>query len=128
MDVSCQCGNITFKTPLSAPLSLNICHCLECRKQSASAFGTSATFPKFDFPPGLSCFSRPARAGKAMKCYFCPRCGSRLVHAVDGEQTVRIKGGCIDGLDWTKAIHIWCKRAVVPIPEGVERWEEDPDD
>jgi len=38
-----------------------------------------------------------------------------------------VKGGCIEGLDWSKAKHIWCKRAMVPIPEGVERAEEEPE-
>lgn len=26
------------------------------------------------------------------------------------------------------AVHIWCKRAIVPIPEGAERWEGEPDE
>jgi len=37
-----------------------------------------------------------------------------------------VKGGCIEGLDWGQAKHIWCKRAMVPIPEGVETSEEGP--
>jgi hypothetical protein len=36
---------------------------------------------------------------------------------------VSVKGGCIDGLDWAKAIHIWTKSAMVPIPEGSESYE-----
>lgn len=39
-----------------------------------------------------------------------------------------MKGGCIEGLDWKSAKHIWCKRAMVPIPEGVETSEEEPSD
>lgn len=35
-----------------------------------------------------------------------------------------VKGGCIEGLDWTKAIHIWAKNAMVPIPEGSETHSE----
>lgn len=38
-----------------------------------------------------------------------------------------VKGGCIDGLDWKKAIHLWTKSAMVPIPEGSESFEEEPD-
>jgi hypothetical protein len=33
---------------------------------------------------------------------------------------VSVKGGCIDGLDWKNAVHIWTKSAMVPIPEGSE--------
>jgi len=39
-----------------------------------------------------------------------------------------VKGGCIEGLDWSNVKHIWCKRAMVPIPEGVERSEEEPEE
>ncbi len=35
-----------------------------------------------------------------------------------------IKGGCITGLDWSKAIHIWTKSAIMPIPEGSESHPE----
>lgn len=40
-----------------------------------------------------------------------------------GKNVVSVKGGCIDGLDWAKAIHIWTKSAMVPIPEGSESYE-----
>lgn len=41
---------------------------------------------------------------------------------------VSVKGGCLDGLDWKTAIHIWTKSAMVPIPEGSETHEEEPTD
>lgn len=50
MNASCQCGAISFKTPLPEPLALYICHCVECQRQSGSAFGCSAIFPSFDLP------------------------------------------------------------------------------
>jgi hypothetical protein len=37
-----------------------------------------------------------------------------------GKNVVSVKGGCIDGLDWKQAVHIWTKSAMVPIPEGSE--------
>ncbi len=42
--------------------------------------------------------------------------------------TVSIKGGCLEGLDWGGAKHIWCKEAVVPIPPGLETWEGEPEE
>ncbi|GKT41724.1 uncharacterized protein ColSpa_01905 [Colletotrichum spaethianum] len=50
MDARCQCGAVSFKTPLPQPLRLYICHCEECKRQTGSAFGTSAIFPKFQLP------------------------------------------------------------------------------
>jgi hypothetical protein len=59
MEASCQCGAVSFRTPLPKPLALYICHCSECRRQTSSAFGTSAIFPKFDIPSTdlLSCYT-----------------------------------------------------------------------
>lgn len=50
-----------------------------------------------------------------------------LTFALAGAQSknvVSIKGGCIEGLDWNKAIHLWTKSAMVPIPEGSETHSE----
>ncbi|KAI0126929.1 hypothetical protein BJ170DRAFT_630521 [Xylariales sp. AK1849] len=45
-----------------------------------------------------------------------------------GKNVVSVKGGCIEGLNWNKAIHIWTKSAMVPIPEGCESHPEEPSD
>ena len=37
---SCQCGYVTYAVN-GEPTSLNVCHCLDCQKQSGSAFGMS---------------------------------------------------------------------------------------
>lgn len=129
MDASCQCGAVAFKTPLPKPLALYICHCTECRRQTSSAFGTSAIFPKFEIPDTslLSCYTRSTHNGQTLNCYFCKQCGTRLIHATPGKNVVSVKGGCIDGLDWKAAIHIWTKSAMVPIPEGSETHSEESD-
>ncbi len=59
MDARCQCGAVAFKTPLPKPLAIYICHCSQCRRQTSSAFGTSAIFPRFTLPDVelLSCYT-----------------------------------------------------------------------
>lgn len=142
MDVRCQCGTIHFRTSTPSPLDLYHCHCLHCRAQSASAFGTSAIFPAsaiFPLSPELSAnlgvWNRPGgeeSGGKTTTdCYFCKVCGVRIMHRTRGEdgkegERVSVKGGVVQGLEWTGGKHIFCRSAVVPIPEGVERWEAGP--
>ena len=135
MEGRCQCGLVRFITPTRTPLKIYICHCTECRHQSSSAFGISAIFPTFAIPTdNVGLYSRVTSSGHRLDCYFCQTCGSRLVHKTEGKETLSVKGGCLVGL--TKEMmtakggvrHIWCKRAVVEIPEGVERSEEEPPD
>ncbi|KAF1988915.1 glutathione-dependent formaldehyde-activating, GFA [Aulographum hederae CBS 113979] len=130
MDVACQCGAVRFKTPLEKPLNLYHCHCTQCQKQSASAFGTSAIFPPFELPPDLpvSCYTRPTEKGYTMKCYFCKSCGVRVLHASSKGTYVSVKAGCIEGLDWAGANHIWTESAVIPIPEGAVSYPKEPTD
>ncbi|ESU06817.1 hypothetical protein FGSG_01493 [Fusarium graminearum PH-1] len=60
---------------------------------------------------------RPTASGHQLYCYFCRKCGTRLIHSTPG--------GCLDGLDWKRAVHIWTKTAMVPIPEGSETHSEE---
>ncbi|KAM0324584.1 hypothetical protein ACHAQA_007970 [Verticillium albo-atrum] len=139
MNVSCQCGAISFRTPTPAPLAVYLCHCNECRKQSSSAFGISATFPVEGLPPladpalraRLSMWSRTTKTGNTLDCYFCTECGARVLHHTRDAQgvpraTANIKGGLIEGLSLEGASHIWTNEAVVPIPKGVVSWPESP--
>ena len=66
-----------------------------------------------------------------MDCYFCKKCGVRVMHRrrdADGSERglVIIKGGCVEGLDWKGGIHIFTRSAVMPIPEGAESFEAGP--
>ncbi|TDZ13356.1 hypothetical protein C8034_v004668 [Colletotrichum sidae] len=117
MDARCQCGAVAFKTPLEKPLRLYICHCEECKRQTGSAFGTSAIFPKFQLPPAdlLGVYARPTASGVTLYCL------------PQNKNVVSVKGGCLEGLDWKTAVHIWTNNAMVPIPEGAETHPEEAD-
>ncbi|KAI5865712.1 hypothetical protein GGS23DRAFT_351695 [Durotheca rogersii] len=69
---------------------------------------------------------RPTESGHMLYCYFCRNCGTRMLHMASGKNVVSVKGGCIEGLDWSGAIHIWTKSAMVPIPEGCESYSREP--
>ncbi|KAL6249317.1 hypothetical protein RBB50_003170 [Rhinocladiella similis] len=135
MEGRCQCDAVHFSTPLPKPLKWFVCHCLECRRQSSSAFGITAIFPAFDIQAAASkggddigFFTHSNTAsGNTKKCYFCKTCGTRLMHG--GGAFVAVKGGCLEEVDrdcLASATHIWTKRALMPIPEGVESWPEEP--
>ncbi|RYP59268.1 hypothetical protein DL770_010239 [Monosporascus sp. CRB-9-2] len=138
LTVRCQCGTVSFPTPTAKPTALYHCHCTECQRQSASAFGTSAIFATgnlFPLAPELKArlglYTRPTDRGGSMDCYFCRACGSRLFHRIRDASgaprpTVSIKGGCVEGLDWSGGVHIYMRSAVMKIPMEWEQYETVP--
>jgi hypothetical protein len=129
----CQCGAARYEVS-GAPVEIYVCHCRECQKQSASAFGISVIVRREDFRlvrGELKSWSRPADSGRRVRCLFCADCGSRLWHADEAgaEPTISVKGGSFDQpVDLGNAFHIWTKRklAGVVIPQGAKQFPEEP--
>ena len=129
----CQCGEIRYQIS-GAPVDLYVCHCAECRRQSASAFGISVIVKKADFKftkGNPSVWRRPAHNSGHLDCYFCPTCGVRLCHQPpDPAPMLSVKGGSLDQPpDMTTAHHIWTgsKLDGICIPDGVDQHVADPE-
>lgn len=129
----CQCGELRYESA-GEPLALYVCHCWECQKQSASAFGMSLEVPRAGLrvTRGTPKFwSRPTDSGRRIRCAFCPNCGSRLWHEREGpSETLTIKAGSLDEpVDFSTAIHIWTARKLpgMVIPADALRFPQEPD-
>jgi hypothetical protein len=129
----CQCGNIRYEIA-GQPVELYVCHCRECRKQSASAFGISVIVRSSDVRVTSGSperWSRPADSGRTVDCFFCPACGSRVWHGDRArDDTISIKGGSLDEpVDLTAAAHIWTSRKLpgIIIPEGARQNPAEPE-
>ncbi len=129
----CQCGELRYESTGEAG-ALYACHCLECRKQSASAFGLSLMVPR----AGLRVtrgepkfWTRDTDSGGRLKCAFCPRCGTRLWHeAASRPETCSVKAGSLDApVDLAAAVHIWTTRKLpgVAIPEAAQQFPGEPE-
>ena len=108
----CQCGKVryTLKAP---PLTLYCCHCTECQRQSASAFGMSmrVRLADIEVTGHVARYVRPADRGSPFLGDFCPACGVRLIHRRDAYgQEVSLKAGTLDDTFWlVPAGHIWAR-------------------
>ncbi len=127
----CQCGAVRYRINADR-LTGYACHCRECQKQAASAFGLSVPV----FLTGLEVdgetesWRRPTDSGSHTNCHFCKTCGSRLFHAGENRPgLVTIKGGSLDNaVELDPVAHIWTrsKQSWVVLPEGVPQWETQP--
>src|SRR4051794_40607871 len=94
----CQCGAVSYEIT-AEPEALYVCHCRECQKQSASAFGLSLMVPAaaFHIHGGeIGTWVRPTDSGRTLACMFCRACGSRLWHANPESDRIAVKGGSLD--------------------------------
>jgi hypothetical protein len=127
----CQCGAARY-TVSAAPLALIACHCRECQKQSASAFGMSLIVRRaaLALTQGETrTWSRKADSGNTVVCVFCVACGTRLWHAKVGFDYVGIRGGSLDvPLDFSDAIHCWTSSKLpgMVIPETAKQFPKEP--
>jgi hypothetical protein len=129
----CQCGAVRYEMA-GEPVTVYVCHCRECQKQSASAFGISVIVKRSDFrvtQGEVKVWQRPTDSGGMLACAFCPGCGSRLWHeSIDTTGTISVKGGSLDGPpDLRSAFHIWTSRKLpgVIIPETARQFPGEPD-
>jgi len=125
LEGGCQCGTVRYRVT-GRPLTFYACHCKECQKQSASAFGLSLRIEASDFDllSGQPKFwERPADSGDTTVCAFCPVCGSRLYHFGRREpEILSLKAGSLDdtaglapvGHIWVRSKQAWVDLAGLP--------------
>jgi hypothetical protein len=129
---ACQCGAIRY-TVTGLPKAAFVCHCRDCQRQSASAFGMALWVDRaqLQVESALQEWTRNTPSGTQMVCRFCPVCGCRLFHQIVGSPFLSIKTGSLDDpSDFAPTAHIWVrsKQAWVDIPSHVQSFEGNPPD
>lgn len=114
----CQCGAIRYRIA-GEPSMYYACHCSDCRRQSASAFGLSLRIDpvQLEFTAGrerLRSWDTRGDDGEIKRCAFCPDCGTRIYHGdEDPAATISVKAGSLDdALGLAPIAHIWLKSAL----------------
>lgn len=127
----CQCGAVRYRIQAERLIGY-ACHCRECQKQAASAFGISVPvfLPSLEIKGATQFWRRPTDSGSHTNCHFCPKCGTRLYHAGDNRPgMVTIKGGSLDDISaLTMVAHIWVDRKLewFELPDDVPQWARQP--
>ena len=111
----CQCGDVAYRVT-GESLSLFVCHCTECQRQSSSAFGMALWVrqSRVEVLSGsLTSWVRDTPGGRQMICRFCPVCGTRIsLQMADREEVISIKPGTLNDTTWLRPVgHIWTQSA-----------------
>lgn len=81
----CACGQLNA-TATGAPVRISICHCLDCKRRTGSAFGLQSTWTEAQVA-----IRGEARAyerfgddgGHWVRDYFCGTCGVRVFYCIE---------------------------------------------
>ena len=129
----CQCGAVRYVVSADR-LVAYACHCFECQKQSASAFGISVPLPSESvrIEGSMVMHRRPTDLGTHTDCWFRETCGVSLYHQSTGEtEWMTIKGGTFDHSNLLILVgHIWVKRKQpwLQLPPDMPVHNTQPDD
>ena len=115
---SCRCGQLKAMVT-GDPVRISICHCLNCKKRSGSAFAVQARWPadQVNIEGESKGFELVADSGNRAAFHFCPNCGSDVYYEINGkfDGLVAIPLGAFDDpyfaapeySVWEKRKHNW---------------------
>ncbi|KAJ9612870.1 hypothetical protein H2200_002811 [Cladophialophora chaetospira] len=133
MSGSCLCGNVKIEVT-GEPEFKTICHCLDDRKISNSAFSYACNFPKSQFSitassdTSLKTYTKTSDHGTQISSHFCSNCGVTLWRSggTMGADIVNVKAGVLDDPQWLSesgkpVLEVYVDRRLqwVPKLEGV---------
>jgi hypothetical protein len=83
---SCRCGQLRA-TVTGDPVRVSVCHCLNCKKRSGSAFAVQARWPaeRVQIEGSSKTFVKAGDSGNPATFHFCPECGSDVYYVIDGK-------------------------------------------
>jgi hypothetical protein len=83
---SCRCDQLKA-TAMGDPVRVSVCHCLDCKKRSGSAFSAQARWPSETVTTeGKSkTWFHFADSGNKITHHFCPDCGSTVYYVIEGK-------------------------------------------
>jgi hypothetical protein len=108
---SCRCGQLKI-TATGDPVRVSVCHCLNCKKRSGSAFAVQVRFPAeaVTIEGRSKSHVMVADSGNRATYHFCPDCGSDVHYANEGkfEGVVAIPLGAFDDpFAFAPAFSVW---------------------
>ena len=81
---ACRCGQVTVRCE-GEPVRISVCHCLECKRRSGSAFSAQARWPqdRVQITGETSQWSTVGDSGGVGTFNFCPTCGAAAFYVID---------------------------------------------
>ena len=125
----CACGAVRYRMT-GAPMFVHCCHCLDCQRQTGSAFVINALYEaaRVEVLSGAPArFEMPTESGRPHGIYRCPTCGTAVWSEYGGVDKIRfVRVGTLDdprALAPTVHIYTRSKQPWVTLPPDVPAFE-----
>jgi hypothetical protein len=124
----CACGTVRYRLT-SEPLFVHCCHCLNCQRQTGSAFVINLLI-EAERVEILAGAPRPVDAprddGSVQRIFRCPSCQVAVFSEYGGPDVWFVRGGTLDDpTGVTPNVHIYTRSKVgwVTLPDGVPAFD-----
>ncbi len=128
LEGGCACGSVRYRLA-SDPLFINCCHCLNCQRQTGSAFVVNLVI-EADRVTLLAGEPRPVDVscdeGSTQQIFRCPACQVAVFSEYDSPEVRYVRAGSLDRpSDVTPDVHLYTRSKVgwVAIPESTPAFE-----
>jgi hypothetical protein len=83
-EARCACGALSARAT-GEPVRLLVCHCLDCKRRTSSAFSWNATFAadRVGISGAFKSFTRGSDDGFWVRHGFCPACGVAVFYEIE---------------------------------------------
>jgi hypothetical protein len=80
----CACGKLEVASR-GAPVRVSICHCLDCKRRTGSAFSYNATFSsqQVEVRGEFRTFTQVSEEGFWGRHHFCPQCSATIFYEIE---------------------------------------------
>jgi hypothetical protein len=129
LEGGCTCGAVRYRLA-SAPMFVHCCHCLDCQRQTGSAFVLNALIEtdRVEILSGSpEPIAVPTESGRPHRIFRCPKCQTAVWSEYGGVAKLRfVRVGTLDTPSaLAPDIHIYTrsKQPWVKLPDGVPSFE-----
>jgi hypothetical protein len=128
MTGGCSCGAVRYRLT-NTPLIVHCCHCLNCQRQTGSAFAINVLIESARLevtagaPQGVGV---PRDDGGVQRIFRCPRCQVAVYSQYDSPDLAFVRGGTLDEPTRVSPdVHIYTRSKVewVTVPSGRPAFE-----
>ena len=83
-EARCACGAFSAKAT-GDPARISVCHCLDCKRRTGSAFSWNATYDatQVEIVGIFETYERSSEDGFWARHHFCPACGISVFYEIE---------------------------------------------